>query len=410
MQRSTSETEAAAASTAAEARPAVNLGVLVALSIAHLLNDTMQSLIPAIYPVIKTTHGLDFGQIGLITMTFQVAASLLQPIVGVLNDRRPQPYSLVLAMAITLSGLLVLAMAPSYPMLLLGAGLVGTGSSVFHPEATRMARLAAAGRLGLGQAMFQIGGQIGSALGPLLAAFVVAARGQSSVAWFSIVALVGMVLLFQVGAWSTRHLAAEARAGARKPAAAAGPREGVALALTILVVLMFSKSAYTSSFGSFYTFYLIEKFKVSVETSQLLLFVYLISSVIGTAIGGPLGDRIGRRAIIWFSILGAAPFALALPFADLTWTVALTVIIAMIMSSAFAAILVYAIELMPTRVGLIGGLFYGLVFAFGGVSAAALGEIVDRTSLDFVYRLCSLIPLVGLLTWFLPPHQPTGRP
>jgi FSR family fosmidomycin resistance protein-like MFS transporter len=387
---------------------AATFPILVALSVAHLLNDMIQSLIPAIYPIIKQAYGLDFGQIGLITLTFQLTASLFQPLVGMYTDKYPQPFSMVAGMGFTLTGLIVLAHAGSYAILLLGAALVGSGSAIFHPEATRMARIASGGRLGLAQGLFQVGGQTGGALGPLLAAFIVVPNGQGSLTWFSLVALIAMVVLFQIGLWHSRHIRAAARAngGVAAPAAAvAGPvRETwrIGLAIAVLVILLFSKNAYSASFGSYYTFYLIERFGVSVQTSQLMLFVFLVSAAAGALIGGYLGDRFGRRKIIWFSILGALPFTLALPYASLAWTPVLTVIINLIMSSAFAAILVYAMELLPGRVGLIGGLFYGLSFGLGGLAAALLGELADRTSVDAVYKLCSFLPLVGLVTWFLP--------
>jgi len=379
------------------------LSIVLALSFAHLLNDMMQSLLPAIYPIIKDTYGLDFGQIGLITLAFQLTASLLQPLVGLYTDRRPQPYSLVLGMGSTLLGLIVLAYAGSYAMLLVGAALVGTGSSVFHPESTRMARLASGGRHVFAQSLFQVGGQAGQALGPLLAAFIVVPRGQSSLSWFSLVALFAMLLLLQVGRWYQRQSPAPVKPRMAGVAPGAAARSGgVAFVVAMLVLLMFSKSAYTASLGSYYTFYLIGKFQVSVQASQLLLFLFLVAQAVGSLIGGHLGDRIGRREIIWFSILGAVPFTLALPFADLLWTAVLTVIIGMIMASAFPAILVYALELLPGRIGMIAGLFYGITFGLGAVSAAMLGELADVTSIETVYRLCSFLPLIGLVTWFLP--------
>ncbi len=386
--------------------PAANTGtfsIVVALSFAHFLNDMMQSLLPAIYPIIKSTYGLDFGQIGLITLAFQLTASLLQPLVGMYTDRRPQPYSLVAGMGFTLFGLVLLAHASSYPMLLLGAALVGTGSSVFHPESTRMARLASGGRHGFAQSVFQVGGQAGQAFGPLLAAFIVVPQGQSSLSWFSLVAMFAMLLLFRVGRWYAKQAPAPAKPRASGATASLdGPSAGVLLAVAMLVLLMFSKSAYTASLSSYYTFYLIGKFGVSVQVSQLLLFLFLCAQAVGSLIGGHMGDRFGRREIIWFSILGAVPFTLIMPFANLFWTAVLTVIIGMIMASAFPAILVYALELLPGKVGMIAGLFYGVSFGLGALSAAMLGELADITSIETVYRLCSLLPLLGLLTWFLP--------
>jgi FSR family fosmidomycin resistance protein-like MFS transporter len=391
---------------------AATFPILFALSFSHFLNDLIQSLVPAIYPIIKPAYGLDFGQIGLITFAFQFSASLLQPAVGAFTDRHPQPYSLMAGMGFTLIGLIVLATAGSYALLLIGAALVGTGSSIFHPEATRMARVASGGRHGLAQSIFQFGGQTGSAAGPLLAAFVVVPYGQGSLAWFSLAALLAMLVQVRVGRWYAGEIAylaktREAAAGSTyvPPKAPAGAGWAVA----ILMLLMFSKSAYSASFGSFYTFYLIDRFGVSVQTSQYLLFVFLVASVMGALIGGPLGDRIGRRAIIWFSILGALPFTLALPFASLGWTVVLTVVINVIMSSAFAAIIVYAMELLPGRVGFIAGLFYGLSFGLAAISAAVLGEIADRTSIETVYRICAFLPALGLLTWFLPDLRRVGR-
>jgi FSR family fosmidomycin resistance protein-like MFS transporter len=393
--------EAAADSTALQ-RTA--FPILVALSFSHLLNDLMQSLVPAIYPIIKDAYRLDFGQIGLITFTFQLTASLFQPLVGAYTDRKPQPYSLVAGMGMTLLGLIVLANAGSYGMLILAAGLVGTGSSIFHPESTRMARLASGGRHGFAQSLFQVGGQTGSALGPLLAAFIVVPHGQGSVAWFSVAALLAMIVLFHVGQWYARQ--SPPRRGTSVASASnsdlAQIRPTVAFAVGILVLLMFSKSAYSASFSSYYTFYLIGQFNVSVQASQLMLFLFLVSSAAGSLIGGHLGDRIGRRKIIWFSILGALPFTVALPYVNLLWTGVFTVIIAAIMASAFPAILIYAMELLPGRVGMIAGMFYGLSFGLGGLSAALLGELADVTSITAVYHLCAFLPLLGLLTWFLP--------
>jgi MFS transporter, FSR family, fosmidomycin resistance protein len=381
--------------------------VLIALSITHLLNDMIQSLIPAIYPIIKSAYALDFGQIGIITLTFQLTASIFQPLIGHLSDKRPMPYSVVIGMGSTLVGLLVLAYAASYGILLIGAALVGVGSAIFHPEATRLARNASGGQLGLAQGIFQVGGQMGGALGPLLAAFIIVPKGQSSLAWFSLAALAAIGLMFWTARWQTLFIRA-ARAventsstslPVTRPIAS---RAGLFGALAVLVILLFSKNAYSQSFSSFYTFYLIGKFNISVQSSQLMLFLFLVASAAGALIGGMLGDRIGRDRVIWFSILGALPFTLVLPYADLFWTGVLTIIINLIMSSAFAAILIYAMELVPGRIGLIGGLFYGLSFGLGGISAAILGEIADRTSIEAVYRACAFIPLMGLLAWFLP--------
>lgn len=391
--------------------------LLIVLSVTHMLNDMIQSLIPAVYPLIKSAYNLDFGQIGLITFTFQVTASLFQPLVGHYTDKHPMPYSMVVGMGFTLAGLVGLAFAGNYSMLLLSAGCVGLGSSIFHPEATRLARNASGGQMGLAQGIFQVGGQAGGAIGPLLAAFIIVPRGQTSLAWFSAAALLAMVLM----TWTTASYARLRTAQAAAPRAAAPgmaaptavsalSRGQVALAMTILIVLLFSKNAYSASFSSFYTFYLIGKFNVSVQTSQVMLFLFLCSAVAGVLAGGMLGDRIGRNKIIWFSILGALPFTLMLPYANLFWTGVLTVVINLIMSSAFSAILVYAMELAPRRVGLVGGLFYGLSFGLGGVAAAILGEVADLTSIDTVYLICSFIPLIGMLAWFLPKIRPVSSP
>jgi FSR family fosmidomycin resistance protein-like MFS transporter len=384
--------------------------VLIALSVTHLLNDMIQSLIPAIYPIIKAAYALDFGQVGLITLTFQVSASLLQPLVGLYTDKNPMPYSMVVGMGFTLTGLVGLAYAGSYPLLLLAAACVGIGSSIFHPEATRMARNASGGQHGLAQGIFQVGGQTGGALGPLLAAFIIVPRGQGSLAWFSAAALIAMMLM----AWTAGRYAqigklqVAAKPAALKSAPPPAPRRmaSIVLPITILIVLLFSKNAYTSSFTSFYTFYLIGKFGVSLQTSQVMLFLFLGASAAGALAGGMLGDRIGRNKIIWFSILGALPFTLILPYADLFWTGVLTIVINLIMSSAFAAILIYAMELLPGRIGLVGGFFYGLSFGLGGVAAALLGEFADSLGIETVYRICSFLPAIGLLAWFLPSLKP----
>ncbi|MGO4404578.1 MFS transporter [Bosea sp. RAF48] len=378
--------------------------VLIALSVTHLLNDMIQSLIPATYPIIKEAYRLDFGQIGLITLTFQVSASLLQPAVGLYTDKHPMPYSMVVGMGFTLAGLIGLSYAGSYGFLLLSAACVGIGSSIFHPEATRMARNASGGQHGFAQGIFQVGGQTGGALGPLLAAFIIVPRGQGSLAWFSVAALVAMMLMiWTASSYARLDRARPPKAAAARSAAPARPgRRSVAFAITILIVLLFSKNAYTASFTSFYTFYLIGKFGISVQNSQVMLFLFLASSAVGALGGGMLGDRIGRNKIIWFSILGALPFTLILPYADLFWTGVLTIVINLIMSSAFAAILIYALELLPGRVGLVGGFFYGLSFGLGGLAAALLGEFADLLGIETVYRICSFIPMVGLLAWFLP--------
>jgi len=380
--------------------------VLIALSVTHFLNDMIQSLIPAVYPILKAVYLLDFAQIGLITLTFQLSASLLQPLVGLYTDKHPMPYSMVVGMGFTLVGLIGLAFAGTYQLLLLAAACVGIGSSIFHPEATRMARKASGGQHGMAQGIFQVGGQTGSAIGPLLAAFIIVPRGQGSLAWFSAAALIAMMLMmWTAGRYAQmRKQRAAAKVAAPAPALAHPGRStaNVVFAITILIVLLFSKNAYTASFSSFYTFYLMGKFGVSVQTSQIMLFLFLAASAAGALAGGMLGDRIGRNKIIWFSILGALPFTLALPYAGLFWTGVLTIIINLIMSSAFAAILIYAIELMPGRIGLVGGFFYGLSFGLGGVAAAVLGEFADHYGIEAVYRICSFLPAIGLLAWFLP--------
>lgn len=377
---------------------------VLALTFAHLLNDVMQSLIPAIYPIIKTTYGLSFGQVGLITLAFQLTASLLQPVVGIYTDRRPSPYSTIVGMACTLVGLLVLSRAGSFGALLLGSAIVGTGSSIFHPEAVRMARAASGGRHGFAQSLFQVGGQTGQAIGPLLAAFIVVPRGQSSLAWFSVIALVAMLVLYRVGSWYQAHSLQMAKQNGGRKAGGRTLQSPIATTIPVLVliVLMFSKSAYTSSLSNYLTFYFIEKFHIGVQTSQVLLFVFLVSQAVGSLIGGYVGDRVGRHEIIWFSILGALPFTLVLPYVGLTASVVLIVLIGMIMASAFPAILVYALDLLPGKVGMVAGAFYGLTFGLGALSAAMLGKVADLTSLSAVYVACSYLPLIGLMTWFLP--------
>jgi FSR family fosmidomycin resistance protein-like MFS transporter len=395
------DTAAAGARPLASA-PKTAFAVLGAISFCHFLNDLMQSLLPALYPMLKTSYALSFGQIGFLTFTYQITASLLQPIVGAYTDRKPRPYSLAFGMGSTLVGLVLLAYAGHYAILLLAAALIGTGSSVFHPESSRVARMASGGRHGLAQSVFQVGGNVGSAIGPLLAAFIVLPRGQSSVVWFSAAAMLGMFVLFNVGHWYKEH--GLARLKPRKQSAAAAPtspRDG-RLAIGILLALIFSKYFYMASIGSYYTLYLIDRFGVSVQHSQVLLFVFLGSVATGTIIGGPLGDRFGRKYIIWVSILGVLPFTLLLPHANLFWTAVLTVPIGLILASAFPAIVVYAQELMPGRTGTVAGLFFGFAFGMGGVGAAVLGKIADATSITFVYELCAFLPLLGLLAALLP--------
>jgi FSR family fosmidomycin resistance protein-like MFS transporter len=382
--------------------------IILALSFSHFLNDMIQSLVPALYPMLKGSYGLSFAQIGLITLTMQVASSVLQPAIGFFADRRPQPYSLAVGMGITLAGLLLLAAAGSYPMLLVAATMVGAGSAVFHPEASRVARMASGGRHGLAQSLFQVGGNVGSAMGPILAALIVIPKGQGSISWFSAVALLAMAVLFLVGNWHWRERAAPPRARAVQGSERSVPPRGtVALSLAILLALVFSKAFYQTSLGTYYTFYLISKFGLSIEEAQIYLFVFLAAVAAGTLIGGPLGDRIGRKAVIWGSILGVMPFTLALPHADLLWTAILSVVIGLTLASASSAIIVYAFDLVPGKIGTIAGLFFGLSFGLAGVGAVALGWLADATSIDFVYQICAFLPLIGLLTIFLPE---LGRP
>lgn len=368
----------------------------------HLLNDTIQSLIPAIYPILKASFHLAFSQIGLIGLAYNVTASLLQPLVGMYTDKHPKPYSLPVGMGFSLVGLLLLSVASSYEALVVAAAMVGVGSSVFHPESSRVARLASGGQHGLAQSVFQVGGNVGSSLGPLLAAYIVLPRGQGSISWFSIVALVAICLLTWVGRWYKRTIAGRtvhASAAERKLQFSS---KRVALSIVILGILVFSKYFYLASLTNYYTFYLIGKFHLSVKDAQIDLFVFLGAVAVGTIVGGPVGDRVGRKAVIWGSILGVLPFTLLLPHANLFWTVVLTVVIGLILASAFSAILVYGQELVPGRVGMISGLFFGFAFGMGGIGAAVLGKLADMTSLGFVYQVCAFLPAIGLLTVFLP--------
>jgi FSR family fosmidomycin resistance protein-like MFS transporter len=377
--------------------------ILAGLSVSHLLNDLIQSMIPAIYPLLKSGLGLDFTEIGLITLALMLTASLLQPIVGLYTDRRPSPYSLVIGMGFSLCGLLLLSSAGRFATVLAASALVGIGSSVFHPESTRMARLASGGRHGLAQSLFQVGGNFGSAIGPLLAALIVVPNGQSSIAWFSAAALCGMAVLAKVGAWYRARLETRKAAGAKPaPRRSALPARRIALSVAILLALIFSKYFYVASLSSYYTFYLIHRFGVSIQASQLYLFLFLGALAVGTLLGGAIGDRFGRKPVIWVSILGVLPFTLALPHANLFWTAVLTVPIGLVLASAFPAIVVYAQDLVPGRIGVIGGLFYGFAFGMGGLGAAVLGALADRTSIDYVYEVCAFLPLIGLLSAFLP--------
>jgi len=377
------------------------LSIIVAVSACHLINDVMQSLLSAIYPILKDNYGLDYVQIGLLTFTFQCVASLLQPAIGMYTDKRPLPYSLPVGMASSLVGLIILGFAQTYWLLLVGSAFVGLGSAIFHPESSRVARLASGGRHGLAQSLFQVGGNVGSALGPLLAAFIVLPRGQWSVSLFAVGSLIGIFILWQVGRWYTEHRRANAGKAPVSTALIFDKRTTM-IALVVLTVLTLTKNAYMASLSSYYTFFLIDKFQVGVQDAQLLLFVFLGASALGVFLGGPIGDRFGAKFVIWFSILGVLPFTLALPYADLTWTVILTILVGLIFSSAFSAIVVFAQELMPGRIGMIAGIFFGFAFGAGGIAAAALGALADTTSIQYVFWLCSFLPLAGLLTVFLP--------
>jgi FSR family fosmidomycin resistance protein-like MFS transporter len=381
------------------------LSVLLAISFSHLLNDTVQSLIPSLYPLFKAGLHLTYGQLGWITFAFQCTASLFQPLVGRYTDRRPMPYSLAVGMGISLIGLLFLSVAGNFHMVVAAAAMVGMGSAVFHPEASRVAHMASGGKRGFAQSLFQVGGNAGSALGPLMAAAIIVPRGQGSTAWFSLVAALGMFVLWQIGGWMSRHLEL-ARKKARNTAssiAAPFPKPTVVRALVVLVALIFSKYVYLTSMTSYYTLYLIDRFHVGVQTSQLYLFVFLFAVALGTIIGGPIGDRFGRKKVIWASILGVAPFSIWLPHADLTTTMVLTIVIGLILASAFSAILVYAQELMPGKVGMIAGLFFGLAFGIAGIGSAVLGHVADSLhSIQAVYGFCGYLPLIGILTVFLP--------
>jgi len=398
----------AGATSSAQSAGRTGFRVLSAISFAHFLNDMIQSLILAIYPMLKGGFNLSFAQIGLLTMTYQITASLLQPVVGLYTDRNPRPHSLAIGMGFTLAGLLLLSVAPSYGVLLVAAALVGTGSSIFHPESSRVARMASGGRHGLAQSIFQVGGNGGSAMGPLLAAGIV--HQQSSVAWFSLAALLAIFVLWRIGGWYAQQLAHRARAG--KPAGATAspvPTRVVVRAMLVLLVLVFSKYFYMASLNTYYTFYLMDKFGLARQTAQLYLFVFLFAVAAGTILGGPIGDRIGRKRVIWASILGVAPFTLVLPHVGLFWTGVLTFIIGFILASAFSAILVFAQELIPGKVGMVSGMFFGFAFGMGGIGAAVLGGLADSHGIQAVYRLCAFLPLLGLLAVFLPDLGGRGK-
>ncbi len=383
---------------------AATMPILLSLSFCHLLNDLIQSLIPALYPLLKTEFNLDFTQIGLITLAFQLTASLLQPTVGFVTDKRPQPYSLAIGMGSTLIGLLLLSVAQSYTVVLIAAALVGTGSAIFHPEASRVARMASGGRYGTAQALFQVGGNAGQAVGPLLAAFIILPYGQGAIAWVSMAALVAMFFLARVGMWYSANMrpSKQASLASTENTQLFLPRARVLFLITVLMVLLFSKNVYTASLTSFFTFYLIERFDLPVQAAQVQLFIFMAAIAVGTLLGGALTDRIGRRPMIWISILGVLPFTVALPYADLFWTGVLIIIIGLITASAFPAVLVYAHEVMPGRVGFVSGMFFGFAFGLGGLGAAVMGGIADAYGIAVVYKICSFLPILGVVAWFLP--------
>jgi len=400
-----------AAAHAADHATQTRFNVLGAISFSHFLNDMMQSLIVAIYPLLKGEFHLSFVQIGIITLTYQICASVLQPLIGIYTDQHPKPYSLSVGMGFTFIGMLTLAFAPNYASVLAAAALIGAGSSIFHPESSRIARLASGGRHGLAQSIFQVGGNAGSATGPLLAAWIILPHGQASLAWFTLVAMLAIVVLARVGAWYKRqHLDRLGLPKSRRAAVSPVSARRVGWSIGILVVLIFSKYFYIASISSFYSFYLIEKFQVSVRSAQIYLFVFLFAMALGTLFGGPIGDRIGRKRVIWVSILGVAPFTILLPFVDLEWTCALSFVIGLILSSAFSAIVVFAQELMPGKVGAVSGLFFGFAFGIGGIGAAVLGGLADRHGIEFVYRICAYLPLLGMVAAFLPDIEHRGRP
>ena len=376
--------------------------VLFAMSFCHVLNDMMQALVPSLYPLLKEAFDLDFAQIGYITLTWQMTASLLQPVVGAVADKRPMPYSLAFGMVFTLAGLLLAASAQSYAMLLVSVGLIGTGSAIFHPEASRIARMASGGRYGLAQSIFQVGGNFGSAIGPLMAAFIILPFGRQAIGWFGVCAVVAGLILLRIGAWYAERQMERARRPARPARDLGLSQRAIALSIGILIVLSFSKSFYTTSISSFLQFYMIDRFAVDARTAQLFLFLFTGSVAAGTFFGGPIGDRIGRKAVLWGSVLGALPFTLALPYANLFWTGVLVVVIGLVLASTFSVILVYAQELLPGKTGLVAGVFLGLAFGLSGIGAAALGKLADMTSISFVYSVCSVLPAAGILVMFLP--------
>ena len=399
MQNLNDKSSAALASDIAEK---TIFSILFSISISHLLNDTIQSLIPSIYPIVKSSFNLSYSQIGIITLVFQLTASIFQPLIGLYTDRKPQPYSLVAGMVITLTGLIILSQTKSYAMLLVSVAIIGTGSSVFHPEASKVAYMASGGRRGLAQSIFQVGGNLGGSLGPVLAAIIIVPFGQSSILWFSVLALIAIIVLLKVGSWYSHHIN-RTRGKVTEISIGHGmSKTKIFWSVLILLVLIFSKYFYMASITSYFTFYLIDKFNVSIQASQVHLFLFLFAVASGTLLGGPIGDRVGRKYVIWFSILGVAPFTLLLPYVSLFWTTILSLIIGFILASAFSAILVYAQELIPGRIGMISGLFFGFAFGMGGLGSALLGMLADKTSIDHVYHVCSFLPLIGILTVFLP--------
>ncbi|WP_430257356.1 MFS transporter [Neorhizobium sp. IRS_2294] len=404
MADATSKAAIAQAATAADAPVQADktvMPIIFAVSFCHMLNDIMQSMISAIYPMLKADYNLDFWQIGILTLAFQCTASLLQPVIGIITDKKPFPYSLPIGMGATFVGLFLLAGSHVYLMLVVAAALIGIGSAVFHPESSRVARLASGGRYGFAQATFQVGGNFGQAIGPLLAAFIIVPMGQGSVAWFSAIALLGIVILSWVARWYKAHMLANK--GRKKSLGIHSlPRRTVMVALVVLAILTFSKNIYMAAIGSYYTFFVIERFGVTVQSSQIMLFVFLGATALGTLIGGPIGDRFGSKVVIWISILGVLPFTLAMPFANLPMTIVLSGIVGLLMASSFPAIIVMAQELVPGRVGMIAGIFFGLAFGMGGIAAAVLGIIADHRGISFVYSICAFLPAIGLLTVFLP--------
>jgi MFS transporter, FSR family, fosmidomycin resistance protein len=392
------------ASQATDAAEKTAYTILFGISFSHLLNDTIQSLIPSVYPILKTSLQLSFAQLGLITLAFQLTASLLQPVVGLYTDKKPKPFSLAIGMGFTLIGLVLLSLSTSFYHVLFSVAFVGIGSSIFHPEASRLAYMASGGKRGMAQSLFQVGGNAGSALGPLLAALIVVPFGQSKIIWFSIIAFLAIIVLQRMGIWYKANMEVSRKRTANQIRLNYDrlPKNVIIKSLAILLLLMFSKYFYTAGISSYLTFFMMDKFSLSIQSSQMYLFLFLASAAAGTFLGGPIGDRYGRKFVIWFSILGTAPFTLLLPYSSLFWTGVFIVIIGFILSSAFSAILVYAQELIPGKVGLIAGLFFGMAFGLGGIGSAILGHIADQTNIQYVYRICSFLPLLGLLTYFLP--------